>query len=212
MKLSKTIYTLLLCSIIFSLSVAMLTSVQAEQNDITLDLQVDIGNYGGETVGPSTIGNYIKAIYTYAIGAVGILAAFFIVIGGVQWIISAGNPEKINEAKSRIIASLSGLVLVLCSFLLLNLINPDLVTFRPISTKINLPSEKDKDAKENDCSWTAVGTKNSGNTCETWGKIKASNDEICGSISPSKKHSSDNLYLCCCEPPKETPTETTENK
>jgi len=128
---------------------AVLSPVQAADEEAKTDdqkvkftPQITVGEFqAGEEkeVSGNTIGEYIVAIYTYAIGAVGILAALFVVIGGVQWLTSAGNPEKISEAKARIIASLSGLVLILCSYLLLTIINPDLITFRSINTQINLP-------------------------------------------------------------------------
>ncbi|PIR13401.1 hypothetical protein COV49_02445 [Candidatus Falkowbacteria bacterium CG11_big_fil_rev_8_21_14_0_20_39_10] len=76
------------------------------------------------------IGNYIVAIYKYAIGIVGILAAVVLMWGGVLWLTAGGNAERIGNAKSWIMASLSGLVLALASFMILSMINPDLVNFK----------------------------------------------------------------------------------
>lgn len=82
------------------------------------------------------IGEYIAAIYKYAIGIVGILAAIVLMIGGVMWIIAGGNPTTIGEAKSWIGASLTGLILALCSYLILYQINPALVNFKSLKIGI----------------------------------------------------------------------------
>ena len=82
---------------------------------------------------PTSIAKYIQAIYNYAIGIVGILAAVVLMFGGVIWLTAGGSPDKVNEAKAWIGASLSGLILVLCSYMILNTINPDLVSFKEIA-------------------------------------------------------------------------------
>jgi len=76
------------------------------------------------------LANYIKNIYNYGIGIVAILATVVMMIGGFQWIIAGGSPEKIGEAKAWIVAAISGLVLALSSYMILAMINPDLVNFR----------------------------------------------------------------------------------
>ena len=83
--------------------------------------------------GAITIGNYVKAIYKYAIGIVGILATVVMMWGGVIWITAGGNTERISNAKSWISASLTGLVLALASYTILYTINPNLVKFEPIN-------------------------------------------------------------------------------
>ncbi len=76
------------------------------------------------------IGEYVRAIYKYAIGIVGILAAVVLMIGGVMWIVAGGNATAIGEAKSWIGASLTGLLLALCSYFILATVNPALVNFK----------------------------------------------------------------------------------
>ena len=78
------------------------------------------------------IAEYIEAIYKYAIGAVAILATVVMMIGGVVWITAGGSQNRIGEAKQWISGSLTGMVLVLCSYMILNTVNPDLVKFKPI--------------------------------------------------------------------------------
>lgn len=78
------------------------------------------------------IGEYIIGIYNFGIGLIGIIAMFAIAIGGTMWIISAGNPGRIKEAQAWIVGGLTGLGLGLGSYLILSLVNGDLVDFRPL--------------------------------------------------------------------------------
>lgn len=81
------------------------------------------------------IGEYIKSIYKYAIGAVGILAAVVLMVGGIMWITAGGSAERIGEAKAWITASLTGLVIALCSYMILYTVNPNLVNFKITTIK-----------------------------------------------------------------------------
>ncbi len=80
------------------------------------------------------IAEYIAGIYKYAIGIVGILSAVVLMIGGILWIVAGGNATTIGEAKAWIGASLTGLVIALCSYLILYQVNPALVgsAFKPL--------------------------------------------------------------------------------
>ena len=80
-----------------------------------------------------SIAKYIQSIYNYAIGIVGILAAVVLMYGGVIWLTAGGSPDKVNNAKSWIGASLTGLILALCSYMILNTINPDLVNLKDVA-------------------------------------------------------------------------------
>jgi hypothetical protein len=51
-----------------------------------------------------------------------ILAVFFFMYGGIKWILSRGDKEKLEDAKSHIIASVVGLVMVLFVFFIVNII------------------------------------------------------------------------------------------
>ena len=48
-------------------------------------------------------------------------------MAGVMWMMAGGNPERINSAKSWIFAALTGLILAVASYMILNMVNPDLV-------------------------------------------------------------------------------------
>lgn len=70
---------------------------------------------------------YIKYLYVFALGIVGLTAFGAMVYGGIVYMSSAGNPSLQTEAKDRITNALLGLGLLLISWLILNTINPDLV-------------------------------------------------------------------------------------
>ena len=125
------IFIFQLASLIFLLAVPS-TSQAASVN---FTPQVGVGNFEKgvpQPVGKSTemIGEYIREIYKYALGIVGILATVVLMFGGVLWITAGGNAERITNAKSWIGASLTGLVLALTSYMILYFVNPGLVNFR----------------------------------------------------------------------------------
>ncbi len=88
---------------------------------------------------------YIQAIFGYAMGIIGILAAICIMVGGVIYITSAGNATRIATAKSWIGGSVAGLVIGLSSYVLLVQVNPDLVGLKSIKIGI---VERDEDTTE----------------------------------------------------------------
>lgn len=77
-----------------------------------------------------TIGIYIKSIYNYLLAIVGLLAVIVLMASGIIWMTAAGNTERISQAKGWMTGSLTGLVLMLLSYVLLKTINPNLVNFR----------------------------------------------------------------------------------
>lgn len=115
------------------------------------------------------IGQYIAGIYNYAMAIAGILAALVLMAGGLMWLISAGDVSKITQAKELIIGSISGLIILVASYVLLIQINPDLVNLKSITVtpiaKVDLEPVSSEgnptDSKEcNDCVTLQVPVKN----------------------------------------------------
>ncbi len=73
---------------------------------------------GGESKLINTVSNVLMAIY----GIVGVLAVVMIVVGGVKYMTSQGDPGKIQSAKNTIMYSIIGLVIVLAAFAITNFI------------------------------------------------------------------------------------------
>lgn len=65
---------------------------------------------------PTVIQNILNAI----IGVAGIISVVFIVVGGIQYITSTGDPGKTKKAKDTILYSLIGLVICALSFAIVN--------------------------------------------------------------------------------------------
>ncbi len=103
---------------------------------------------------PPFIGQYFGAIYKWAILVGALIATIMIMFGGMMYLLSAGNPTKIEEAKSRITNALLGLFLILGSYTLLYLINPDLVKFKSLKILAIQPeySGEDDPGAEDDAS------------------------------------------------------------
>jgi len=81
----------------------------------------------GTTEDISAFPDYIKAIYKFALWSVGIAALLMISVGGFMYFTAAGNTSKLDKAKTVIRDSIFGLMAVLLAYLILYVINPDLV-------------------------------------------------------------------------------------
>ena len=94
------------------------------------------------------IGNIIVVWYKWLVSIIGILAVLVVMWAGILWMSSGGMPENINTAKELIMGALSGMLLVLGSWVLLNTINPDLVSLK----NIVVPWTRNISLKRNFCS------------------------------------------------------------
>lgn len=67
---------------------------------------------------PTVISNTILVIFIVA----ALVALFFLIWGGIKWVMSGGDKAKVEVARSTIIAALIGLVVTFLSFFILQLI------------------------------------------------------------------------------------------
>lgn len=79
---------------------------------------------------------YLVALYKLLVGISGVVAGIIIVWAGVKWLTSAGSPDRITEARKHIADASVGLILVLGSYLILNIINPELTIFKPLRIQL----------------------------------------------------------------------------
>ncbi len=98
---------------------------------------------GGASCKIPWIAIYIYAVYNYLLGIGGFLAAIALMIGGVLWLISAGNANRVSQAKSWITGSLTGLIILLTSYVLLYEINPELLGMKYIQMETIEPLDQD---------------------------------------------------------------------
>lgn len=72
--------------------------------------------------------DYLNNLYKFSIAIAAILAIFMIALGAFNYIVtSVGNASKMIDAKEMIWNAVIGLALVFVAFLILFIINPDLV-------------------------------------------------------------------------------------
>ena len=71
---------------------------------------------------------YIRLMYMFLVGAIGIVSVGMLVFGGYQYILSQGNPTKIGDAKDTVINSILGLALGLLSYVILFSVNPQITS------------------------------------------------------------------------------------
>lgn len=76
------------------------------------------GSVGGdeELALINTIKNTLSTVYLW----IGILTVIFMMVGGISYITSQGNPEKVKRAKETIIYALCGLIVTLSAFAITN--------------------------------------------------------------------------------------------
>lgn len=74
--------------------------------------------------------NYVKAILNAGLVLIVLSAVFMVMVGGFLYLTSAGNTSRAGTAKDIIFDALIGLGLALLAYLILYVINPDLVNLR----------------------------------------------------------------------------------
>jgi hypothetical protein len=82
-----------------------------------------------ETAGGDFPG-YVQALYRLGLWIVGIAAMFMLTVGAFMYLSSAGNNSTMGTAKKVMTDAIMGLIIALVAWLILNTINPDLVTMK----------------------------------------------------------------------------------
>ena len=78
------------------------------------------GTFGGEQGLPAKVINVFLPI---VIGLAGMIAVIIIIISGIQFITSSGNPEAANAARGRLIYAIIGFAIVVLAFAALQIID-----------------------------------------------------------------------------------------
>ena len=88
----------------------------------------------GKGIQDITIAQYINYIYLFVLGVIGIAVFASLVFWGVVWI-SSGIADKRGMALGKIKDAFTGLAIALGAYIILNTINPDLLTLKDIGIK-----------------------------------------------------------------------------
>ncbi len=71
------------------------------------------------------IGVLLSALYNFGVAIAGISALIIFTFAGIEYLIARDNPSTISDARTRIWNAVFGLVIVITSYLILYIINPD---------------------------------------------------------------------------------------
>lgn len=67
-------------------------------------------------------GGFIGSLITAAFVIAALIALFFLIFGGIKWIVSGGDKGGVEAARNMIVAALVGLVIVFLSYFILSLL------------------------------------------------------------------------------------------
>jgi hypothetical protein len=78
----------------------------------------------------TTAAEYLVYFFNLAVAIGAFIAVVMIIIAGIEWVTSSGNPSKIESAKGKIANTLFGVAILLGCYLILNTINSQLSTIK----------------------------------------------------------------------------------
>lgn len=86
----------------------------------------------------SGLADYINTIYRWLVPTMAVVAIVMVMIAGLQYILSRGNPSAVKQAKERIAKAVVGMILLLTAYTLAYLLDPRLIEF----TELRIPKVK----------------------------------------------------------------------
>lgn len=95
-----------------------------------------------------TLPQYISFIFNFVMQLAGSLALLAVTFGGLRYLASFGSPTAKNAGKEWVKAGILGLLLLMCSYLILYTINKDLVSLKMSLLGIPLPTVNIPDIPE----------------------------------------------------------------
>lgn len=102
---------------------APLALVAPAHAGVSIDVPANFAGFSSQDL-KVTIENIVKII----VGFLGIITILIILAGGFKWMTSAGNEDKIGEAKKLISAGVVGLVIVLAAYAIATFVINSLIT------------------------------------------------------------------------------------
>jgi hypothetical protein len=97
------------------------------------------GNCVVKTGTPGALSGYINGLYRIVVAGASVLAVLMIIIGGFNYVASDAINNK-EEGKSMIKGALGGLLLVFASYIVLNTVNPQLLSLKVGDTQLKSES------------------------------------------------------------------------
>lgn len=81
-----------------------------------------LGRHSGEVGTTTALTGEVTNIINVVIGIVGLIAVVMIIVGGVQYTLSAGDSGKVKKAKDTILYGIIGLIIALLAFAIVNFV------------------------------------------------------------------------------------------
>lgn len=150
----------------------------------------------GTTLNITNLSEYIRIIYQFAVSVGGIVAVAMLVAGGFTWVFGGGKEDQITKAKERISGALWGLLILLTSYVLLNIINPAIVSLKGAQIPKIVAPEVVSSGNGLICEWFSRAPGES--TKAPDGYLAAADG--CTSPKPAEREMSGIYYLCYCKP------------
>lgn len=84
---------------------------------IKLAAMKDLKPFEEET---ATLETSVKNILNVIVGLLGLVAVIVIILGGISYMTSAGDPQKVKKAKDTILYGIIGLIICALAFVIVN--------------------------------------------------------------------------------------------
>ena len=88
---------------------------------------MDYPQFGGITLNKdTTAAQYIIYFFNLAVAIGAFIAVVMVIMAGIEWVTSGGEPSKVTSAKGKIVNTLFGVCVLMGCYFILNTINPEL--------------------------------------------------------------------------------------
>jgi hypothetical protein len=92
---------------------------------------MDYPTFAGITISETTTATeYIVYFFNLAVAIGAFIAVIMVIMAGIEWVTSSGNPSKVESAKEKITNTIFGICVLLGCYLILRTINPQLTTIQ----------------------------------------------------------------------------------
>ncbi len=141
---------------------------------VTISAVIPGSNSSAGTTGTAGPGDYIANFYQFALLIGGVLALAVVVYGGILYMSSVGNPSGQSEAKAWLLAALWGILLLAGAYLILKIINPQLVNLTlpslqstgPTANQVTVPGSTTAGTTSGGSSNPSTGNAPAASTCQ----------------------------------------------
>lgn len=94
------------------------------------DPEIPLAIAFGSTKTVTGLSGYLAVVYKWLVGSAAVFAVVVMMIGGIQYMLAGGSAQGVSQAKEKITNALTGMVLLLATYLILYTVNPQLVSLR----------------------------------------------------------------------------------